>query len=70
MTERYANAFTEEPDRCFRFVTAERARGQPLACPGAVVARGRWKDGAGRYRVVEACQAHAFELETSAETAR
>lgn len=61
----YANAFGLEPGWCFRYVEEDAARGQPIHCPGEVVARGRWRDGAGKVRVVEACAEHAGELEQS-----
>lgn len=52
-----------EPGRCFRFVENDDARGQPVACPGPVALRGRWRDGAGKMRIVEACAEHGVELE-------
>lgn len=61
----YANAFGIDSGRCFRYVEEDAARGQPVRCPGDVVARGRWRDGGGKVRVVEACVEHAAELATS-----
>ncbi|MDA8035393.1 MAG: hypothetical protein M0T71_14725 [Actinomycetota bacterium] len=68
--ERYANAFRLDPGKCFRFVATEAARGQPVPCTEPVVARGRWRDGAGSVRVVEACAAHAGELEAAGRPSR
>ena len=54
----YANAFMLEPGRCFRFVENDGARGQPVSCPNPVTVRGRWREGGGKLRVVEACAEH------------
>lgn len=62
MTDVCANAFQLVPGRCFRLIVSEQARGQPVPCPGEVVARGRWRDGGGKVHVVEACREHAGEL--------
>jgi len=59
----YANAFVHEPERCFRFVENDGARGQPVSCPNPVTIRGRWRDGGGKLRLVEACTGHGAELE-------
>jgi hypothetical protein len=59
----YANAFMLEPGRCFRFVESNGARGQPVSCPNPVTARGRWRDGGGKLRIVEACAEHGAEIE-------
>ena len=59
----YANAFMLEPGRCFRLVENDEARGQPVSCPNPVTVRGRWRDGGGKLRVVEACAEHGAEIE-------
>jgi hypothetical protein len=59
----YANAFILEPGRCFRLVENDEARGQPVSCPNPVTVRGRWRDGGGKLRVVEACAEHGAEIE-------
>lgn len=60
----YANAFGLDPGRCFRYVEEDAARGQPVRCPGDVVTRGRWRDGGGKVRIVDACVDHGADLET------
>ena len=60
----YANAFMLEPGRCFRFVENDATRGQPVSCPNPVAVRGRWRDGGGKLRLVDACAEHGAELET------
>ena len=59
----YANAFMLEPGRCFRFVENDGAHGQPVPCSKPVTARGRWRDGASKLRVLEACAEQGVELE-------
>ena len=43
------------PGLYFRFVDNDATRGQPVPCRNPVTARGHWRDGAGKLRVVEAC---------------
>ena len=47
----YANAFHVDAGRCFRFVY-EPSTSRPMACPGPVVTRGWWNDGAGYWWAV------------------
>ena len=42
----YANAFSADLGRCFRWVRGENT-GRPMHCPGLVAIRGWWKDSAG-----------------------
>lgn len=57
----FANAFTQEPGRCFRLVQLPGV-GHPTHCPGPVVVSGRWRAGDRQLRWVEACEGHAWEL--------
>ena len=57
----YANAFSSEAGRCFRFVY-EPSTSRPMHCPGAVVRRGWWQDNGGYWWAVDACSEHASHL--------
>lgn len=59
MTEHYANAFNITPGECFRLVERDDAHGQPTHCKQPLIVKGRWRDGKGRLRDVEACVTHA-----------
>lgn len=57
----YGNAFAVEAGRCFRLVYEEDTS-RPMHCPGTVMTRGWWRDGSGRWWVVDSCEAHAGDL--------
>jgi hypothetical protein len=60
--EHYANAFTLTPEHCFRMIHAE-GTGHAQHCPYLMVWRGRFKDGAGRWHTVKACDGHRADLD-------
>ena len=59
--EHYAEAFSIQPGRCFRFVG--KGVGHAAHCREPVVARGTFVDGNGRRWEVDACEGHREELE-------
>jgi hypothetical protein len=61
----YAEAFTTQRDRCFRFVAGEdsRRQGQPTPCLAHVAWRGTFRAPGGRYYRLEACSGHAGPLQ-------
>lgn len=56
----YAEAFSVQPGRCFRFVHA--GAGHAKHCPEPVVGHGQFVDGNGKQWQVDACAEHAEEL--------
>jgi hypothetical protein len=58
---RFANAFTADRGRCFRWV-CESGVGRPVRCPGEVNTRGWWEDASGVWWVVDACAEHGGTL--------
>ena len=59
----YAEAFSPEPGRCFRFVSrGGGSRGAPTHCPAPAAYRGTFKDRSGKVHHVEACIQHAGDV--------
>jgi hypothetical protein len=59
----YANAFSADRGRCFRWVRDDI--GRPTRCPTKVSTRGWWQDGSGRWWLVDSCEEHADPLTPS-----
>jgi hypothetical protein len=57
----YANAFSADLGRCFRWVCRE-STWQPMRCPGEVSTREWWQDGTDLWWLVDACGEHAGPL--------
>ena len=57
----YANAFSTDPGRCFRYVDKPGCQGQPMRCPEPVSWRGRFRGGKQSWRV-DSCEEHAGDL--------
>jgi hypothetical protein len=60
----YANCFCLLSQRCFRMIQAENGTGHAQHCPYLSEWRGRFKDGAGKWHTVEACQGHRADLDS------
>ena len=58
----YAEAFSVDAGRCFRYVDKPGCVGQPMRCRAPVAGRVRFRDGRGRPWTVDACVEHAGEL--------
>jgi hypothetical protein len=61
--DHYANAFTLTSTHCFRMIHAEDGTGHAQHCPYLMVWRGRFKDGAGKWHTVKACDGHRADLD-------
>jgi hypothetical protein len=61
--EHYANALTLTPEHCFRMIQAV-GTGHAQHCPYLMVWRGRFKDGAGKWHTLKACDGHRANLDT------
>lgn len=61
--ETHASSSSLDHGRSLHFVASEQPKGQPVPRPGPTIARGRWTDGRGRMRRVEACEEHAGGVE-------
>jgi hypothetical protein len=59
--EHYAEAFCLTAGECFRFV--HNGVGHASHCPNALVWRGRFKDGGGKWHTVESCDGHRADLD-------
>jgi len=59
--EHYAEAFSLQSERCFRFIQHETGHAQHW--PYLTEWRGRFKDGAGKWHTVEACDGHRADLD-------
>ncbi len=61
----YAEAFSTNPGRCFRFVSSALpgAQGAPHQCALPVALRGTFVDNAGKRHMVTSCMEHGDELE-------
>ena len=59
----YAEAFCLLSERCFRFIHSEDGTGHAQHCPYITEWRGRFKDAAGKWHTVEACNGHRADLE-------
>jgi hypothetical protein len=57
----FANAFSGDRGRCFRWVY-EASTTRPMRCGGEVVTNGWWQDRMGRWWAVDACREHADSL--------
>jgi len=60
--EHYAQAFGLQSQRCFRFIQHETGHAQR---PRITEWRGRFKDGAGKWHTVEACDGHRADLDAA-----
>ena len=60
--EHYANCFSLLSERCFRMIQ-ENGTGHAQHCPYITEWRGRFRDGAGKWHTVEACQGHRADLD-------
>jgi hypothetical protein len=60
--EHYANSFALISGHCFRMIQAEDGTGHAQHCPYAVLWRGRFQDGAGKWWTVSACDGHRADL--------
>jgi hypothetical protein len=58
----YAEAFSIQPGRCFRFTGT--AVGHAAHCREPIVARGTFVDKLGRLWPVDACERHRAELDS------
>ena len=54
----YCEAFSVQSQRCFRLVLAEDGTGHAQHCPHEPEWRGQFKDAAGKWHTVEACEGH------------
>jgi hypothetical protein len=61
--DHYANAFTLTSEHCFRMVLAGDGTGHPRHCPDLTLWQGRFKDSAGKWHAVEACDGHRADLD-------
>ena len=59
--DHYAQAFSLQSERCFRFIQHDTGHAQH--CPYITEWRGRSKDGAGKWHTVEACNGHRADLD-------
>ena len=62
--DHYADAFTLDPERCFRMISAGDGTGHARHCPHVTVWRGRFRDGSGTWHTVEACDGHRADLDS------
>jgi hypothetical protein len=62
--EHYANCFSLQSERCFRMIQAKNGTGHAQHCPYATEWRGRFKDGAGKWHSVKACDGHRADLDS------
>jgi hypothetical protein len=62
--DHYANSFSLKSEQCFRMIQAEDGTGHAQHCPDITVWRGRFKDGAGKWHPVEACNGHRADLDS------
>ncbi len=62
--DHYAEAFCLTSESCFRLIQAEDGTGHAQHCPYLIEWRGRFKDNAGKWHTVEACQGHRADLDS------
>jgi len=62
--DHYAEAFCLLSEQCFRLIQAEDGTGHARHCPYLTEWRGRFKDNAGRWHTVEACDGHRADLDS------
>ena len=61
--DHYAECFYLLSERCFRMIQAENGTGHAQHCPYITEWRGRFKDNAGNWHPVEACDGHRADLD-------
>ena len=61
--DHYAECFYLLSERCFRMIQAENGTGHAQHCPYITEWRGRFKDNAGNWHTVEACDGHRADLD-------
>ena len=60
----YAESFCCLTGQCFRLIQAEDRTRHARHCPYITEWRGRFKDGAGKWRTVESCDGHRADLDS------
>ena len=60
----YAESFCLISGQCFRMIQAEDGTGHAQHCPYPIEWRGRFKDNAGTWHTVEACDGHGDDLDS------
>ena len=63
--DHYANAFTLDPESCFRMVPAGNGTGHAQHCPHPIAWSGRFQDGSGTWHIVRACDGHRADLDSA-----
>ena|SRR5271167_2217619 len=61
--EHYCQAFSLQSGRCFRLIQAEDGTGHAQHCAYLAEWRGRFKDAAGKWHTLEACDGHRTDLD-------
>jgi len=59
--DHYAQAFSLQSEQCFRFIQHDTGHAQH--CRYLTEWHGRFKDGAGKWHTVEACDGHRADLD-------
>jgi hypothetical protein len=62
--DHYANCFALLSKQCFRMIRAGNGTGHAQHCPYLTEWRGRFKDRAGKWHTVEACNGHRADLDS------
>jgi hypothetical protein len=62
--DHYAESFCCLAGQCFRMIQAEDGTGHAQHCPYLLEWRGRFKDTAGKWHAVEACDGHRADLDS------
>ena len=61
--DHYCQAFSLQSGRCFRMIRAQDGTGHAQYRPYPTEWRGRFKNNAGRWHTVEACDGHWADLD-------
>lgn len=62
LIDHYAESFCCLAGQCFRMIQAEDGTGHAQHCPYLIEWRGRFKDDAGKWHTIEACDGHRADL--------
>jgi hypothetical protein len=65
LVDHYAESFCLLSGSCFRLIQAEDGTGHAQHCPYVTKWRGRFKDNADKWHIVESCQGHRADLDAA-----